>query len=207
MNRRTTLLTAVTCAVAFTVLYVVAVHTAPGRGIDEWVRLRIVVGLDPLEPLGAFLRSTFPRLLAAFVLLLALVALWRRRWRSLVVATAVVGVSTAIAYLLRNVLLRTDFGTGLSGGADVNTFPSTHVAATASLLVAAIVLWPRPLVGASSGAAWVVAGVVLAAAALGSVVTHAHRPSDVVGSVLLVAGVTAATWAVTARVDHPAQRR
>ncbi|WP_402467042.1 phosphatase PAP2 family protein [Isoptericola aurantiacus] len=142
----------------------------------------IVVGMTWFEPVGSFLRNVFPYVLAVVVVVLAVVAAWRRRWAALVVA-AVLGVTTVLtATGLRILLPRPGEGPGLSGESMVNTYPSGHVAATAALVVALILLWPRALPRGSVA----VAIVVVLAAALGSVATHAHRPSDVVGGVLLV---------------------
>ncbi|MFV2144746.1 phosphatase PAP2 family protein [Isoptericola sp. G70] len=195
MSRRALLLTGAACAVGCALVYLVSVHTAPGRGADEWLRLRVVVGLDWFEPVGELLRRVFPLLLAAVVVMLGVLALVRRRWAAVTTALLVVAVSTVAAYGLRQVLDRPGAGTGLSGGPDVNTFPSTHVAATTALVLAVVLLWPRePTPAVLTGAAFLVV-----AAALGSVVNHAHRPGDVVGSVLLVAAVTATALGVLGR--------
>ncbi|MEG3614440.1 phosphatase PAP2 family protein [Isoptericola haloaureus] len=176
-------------AAVLAALFLVSVHTPDGRAADEHVRVWTVRELAGLQPVGAFLRSTFPLVLAATSVVLAVVALVHRRVAPVVAASSVVAVSVVLARLLRERLPRPPGGTPLDGDAVVNTFPSGHVAASASLLVAVLLLWPRRPVPRT---ALVLAAVVLLATALGSVVTHTHRPSDVVGSVLLVAAVSSA---------------
>ncbi|MGC0142892.1 phosphatase PAP2 family protein [Pseudactinotalea sp. Z1732] len=80
----------------------------------------------------------------------------------------------------------------------MNTLPSGHVSLSAALAVAIMILWP-------SRARWpiVVAGVLLATASLASVVAHAHRPSDVVASVLLTGAVTCAALALGGPLAAP----
>lgn len=76
-----------------------------------------------------------------------------------------------------------------------NTLPSTHavivVAAVAAILMLLPVARPR----------WVdpLLGVVVLMSCLGNVVGHAHRPSDVVASVLLVLAVASAVTALSGR--------
>ncbi len=124
---------------------------------------------------------------AVAVAVLGVVALLRRAWPDLVAAVLVALGTVGIALGLREVLVRPDLG---GYGYAHQTFPSGHVAVVGGLCAAAWLLWPRP---ASRGAAgWAALGVT-AVAALASVVTYAHRPSDVVGSLLVAVGVTVAT--------------
>ena len=100
----------------------------------------------------------------------------------------------AVAELLKLVLDRPGFLAGTAG----NSFPSGHVAAVAGLGVAVVVAVP----GASR---WFVAALVAGPAAaltgLATVVMQWHRPSGVVGSVLLA--VTIGVLRVQL-VDRPA---
>ncbi|WP_278235240.1 phosphatase PAP2 family protein [Isoptericola sp. AK164] len=179
---------ALVSAAAFVVLFLVSVHTTGGRGIDGDVRAWTVHELAPLQPFGDVVRTTLPLALAALAAVLAVIALGRRRVAPVVAAGSVVVVSVLLARLLRDHLPRPPVGQGLNGEAVVNTFPSGHVAAAASLLVAVLVLWPRRRVPRTVR---ILAAIILLASAFGSVVTHAHRPGDVLGSLLLVGAVAA----------------
>jgi len=126
------------------------------------------------------------------------VAYVRRDWRDLLAAVLVSVGTVAVALGLREVLVRPDLG---SYGYPYQTFPSGHVAVVGGLCVAIWILWPWP---ASRAAAGVTGLVVTGVSALASVVTFAHRPSDVVGSLLVA---TAAAVAVAWALDVPARRR
>lgn len=91
--------------------------------------------------------------------------------------------------LLREWLPRPDHGYSYVE----NTLPSTHMTLVAAAAVAIVLLWPTSLPG------WLVPVLValLVVAALGNVVGHAHRPSDVLASLLLVATATSMVRVVT----------
>ena len=166
---------------ALVVLYVTAVLWQPGQWLDGHIfsaAQRWAVG--PLDRWIPFVgRRLLPVLLAAGVTVAALRALARRQVRPVVVAAAVVLLSTVISPWLRDELLwRPLYANGHGHG--YNTFPSTHVALVTSLVVAIWILVPL-------STQWLrLLPVIVLAAMVGSVVGHAHLPSDTIGSVLLV---------------------
>lgn len=189
MLRKHALRTAGLTASMLLVLYVLAVLTPPGQALDDllfgWAQR---LGVGPLRhwwPLVA--RDWAPFALVVLVVVMAVAAL-RRRPFDVVGAAVLVGTSTAASLGLKSVLVRPEYSVA---GYPENTFPSTHVSATAALLVAVWLLAPRRPV-------WLTRtlGAAIALVAIGNVVGHAHRPSDVVGSVLLVTAVTAAVRAI-----------
>ncbi len=180
----------------FLATYAVTVRTLAGQRLDNGA----FVSWQQLNPfLGAFaqvLRPTLPLALGAVCCVLGLGALRARRVRALVRATLVVGITVPVSRWLRDAVLERPDLADL--GYAYNTLPSGHVVASSALCVAVLLLWPRlswPLV------LW--AGGVLLAASIASLLEHAHRPSDVVASLLLVGTVTCLVLALT---QSPAPR-
>jgi membrane-associated phospholipid phosphatase len=195
----------VACAVAFAVTYTVAVRTLPGQEADNGA----FVSWQQLNPfLGAFaqvLRPALPVALGLVCAVLGGLALRDRRWFDVARGAAVVVVTVPLARWLRDGLLDRPNLADLAY--PHNTLPSGHVAVTAALCVAVALLWPRRP-GASvpwALVAWAV--VVSLAACVASLLEHAHRPSDVVASLLLVGAVTCGVLAVAPRPPRPAASR
>lgn len=172
-------------------VYVSGVLTEPGQWVDVqlfgWAQ-RLHVGLlgDVLPYLA---RRVLPVLMALVALGYGLRSLVRGRALLAVQSLALVVGSTSLCWALReHVLWRPYYGDQYSYVH--NTFPSTHVALVVSLC-AAVWLLARPSSRRLSRALVVV--VVLAL--LGNVVGHAHRPSDAIGSLLVVAaGALLVRW-------------
>lgn len=162
------------------------VVSSTGQEFDEWLLGRAQrLGPGPLAHLWPLLgRRALPVVLVVVVLVLGGRRVRRHPWQVLRVGVFV-GASTGLSLLLKQALPRPLQGREL--GYLTNTFPSTHASATLALLVAVWWLSPRRPV-CLTRLLCAAAGV----AALGNVVGHAHRPSDVLGSVLLV-GVVANT--------------
>ncbi len=172
---------ALACAMGLALLYGVAVLPNAGQLADEevleWIQR---LGVGPLHSWWPLLaRRVLPVVLLVLVTVLAVRRLWSGHVRRVVAAALVVGLSTGASMLLKATLIRPEHGRdyGYLG----NTFPSTHVSATVALVVALwLLMAPGP-----RWAGWVLAAVVWFVV-LGNVVGHAHRPSDALGSVLLV---------------------
>lgn len=167
-------------------MYLLLVVSPTGQELDEWLLgLAQRLGPGPLAQLWPLLgRRVLPFGLVVLVLGLGALRVRRHPWQVLRVGV-LVGASTGLSLLLKQSLPRPLHGREL--GYLTNTFPSTHASATLALLVAVWWLCPRRPV-------WLTRLLCAAAgvAALGNVVGHAHRPSDVLGSALLV-GVGANT--------------
>ncbi len=170
--------------VAFVALWATSHLTVAGQRADAGTFRTLAPLHDVGRDAAGSLRQGLPVACAALVVVLGIVALVRRRWRELLAAVLVVLGTVGIALGLRELLVRPDLG---GFGYAYQTFPSGHVAVVGGLCVAIWLLWPWPTSRAAVG--WAVLAVT-AVAALASVVTYAHRPSDVVGSLLVTAAVT-----------------
>lgn len=171
---------------AFVALWAASHLTVAGQQADAGAFRTLAPLHDAGRDLAGALRRGLPVACAAVVAVLGVVALVRRAWRDLLAAVVVVLGTVGIALGLREVLVRPDLG---GYGYAHQTFPSGHVAVVGGLCVAIWLLWPWP--ASRTAAGWAGLGVT-AVAALASVVTYAHRPSDVVGSLLVAAAVTVA---------------
>lgn len=191
---------AVSTALGLAVLYGVAVLTAPGQWLDDQVfGLVQKVGVGPLgEWLPVVGRTALPRAVVAVLVVIGTVAVLRRSWSRVARAAVVVLVSVPASRGLRLSLPRPDHGYSYLA----NTLPSTHVTLVAAAAVAILLMWP------SQRPRWLATalGVVIGLACVGNVVGYAHRPSDVVASVLLVVTVAASVRAACAWASTRADR-
>jgi membrane-associated phospholipid phosphatase len=172
------------------VLYVGAVRTPGGQAADVALFARAQSANAVLGRPASALRVGLPAVLSAAYLGVALGALRRGRRRALLASVVLVGAALPLARGLRESWLGRPY-LGEHGYLE-NTFPSGHVALAAALGAAVAVLWPW----AGRGLAAAGAALAVALVAAASVVGHAHRPSDVAGSVLLVAALACATGVV-----------
>lgn len=172
-------------ALGFVALYAVAVVWEPGQRIDA----RLFGAAQGLASgaLGQWLpglsRRALPLVLVLVLASCSVHAHAHRGWRPLVRASVVVVLSLLLSRLLRDYVLWRPVHDDTHAYLH-NTFPSTHVTLVAASFVALWLLVPRhPW--------WLgpVVGLVLVATVLGNIVGHAHRPSDTIGSILLVAAV------------------
>lgn len=187
-------------AAAFAAVYLVAVCTAWGQTVDAWMFGSVQPGPGPVESAAHVLRPGLPLVLALACLPCGVGALRSRRWRPLAAAAMVVVVSVPVSRALREVVLgRPFFG---EHAYLQNTLPSGHVTIAAALLVALVLLMPR----GRRRLATAVAAIALPAACCASVVGHAHRPSDVVASLLLVGAVACAVLAALGPTGQPPRR-
>jgi len=174
---------------AFVALWAASHLTVSGQQADAGAFRTLAPLHDAGRDLAGALRRGLPVAGAGVVVVLGVVALVRGRWRELFAAALVAVGTVGVALGIRELLVRPDLG---GFGYPYQTFPSGHVAVVGGLAVAAWILWPWPFSRAAVG--WV-ALAATAVAALASVVTYAHRPSDVVGSLLVTAAVTVVvTW-------------
>ncbi|MGN6198946.1 phosphatase PAP2 family protein [Humibacter sp.] len=173
-------------AAAFAVVYAAMILTRAGQEIDDGSFGALgVIGI-PLGATSGVIRSGGAFLLAIGALSAGASALIRRRWNDALRAALVVTLSTVGCEVLKTVLPRPDLHVGGYGD---NTFPSGHMAVAFSAALAVTLTFPvnrwRRLVIITSlslaiGTGWA------------SVISFAHRPSDVIGAGLLVGACFAA---------------
>lgn len=178
------------CLMAAASVFFLAVWTPLGQRLDSDL---MGVGFAPLPrpmELLQWLRKGSLFVLAALVITAAVVALARRRWGLVARCAVLVAGSVAVVSWLRRVLTRPELGDPTY---PFNTWPSGHVAASTSLVVAAFVLSPPRL---QTRFARRVAAVTVAVVAAASIATLAHRPSDVVASILWVAALSAVLFPI-----------
>ena len=182
-------------AIGFVVLYLGAVRTAGGQRLDQAAMLLISAASGSHTWADATLLavSVGSMLLATGIVVAATAVL--HGGRHALIGAVAAGTVVAGAELLKLALGRPDFLTGASA----NSFPSGHVAAVAGLAVALMIALPKAL-------RWPVAVLVAAPAVgftgLATIVLLWHRPSDVVGSVLLAVMVSALATPLLDRSDH-----
>lgn len=162
-----------------------AIWTPWGQRLDSGL---MGAGTSPLPrylALAGLLRTGSLVVLAVLVTILGWSALWRSQWSLVIRCAVLTGASVGVALVMRRTLTRPEFGDLTYRD---NTWPSGHVAAAAALIVSAVALapsgWNRTMIRR-------IAFVVLVVVAGSSIATLAHRPSDVIGAVLLVAAFTA----------------
>ncbi|MFF2451681.1 hypothetical protein [Isoptericola sp. NPDC058082] len=179
-------------AAGFVLLYGAGVVAPWGQWVDA-VAFSVLTGAGAmLHPVAAVAREVLVLGLGVVVAALAVRAVRDRRWRALAACLALAAAAVLALVLRGAVLPRPVHEVAL--GYPYNTFPSTHVAATAALAIALVVLWP----GRARAGHVVVREVAVAAvlvACVVNVVAFAHRPVDVLGSLLLVGAAASAASA------------
>ena len=183
-------------AVGFVLTYLVAVGTPLGQRLDEaamqWTAAVVTRDGWAETVLHAVSAGSVLLVGAALAFVTALTRGPRVAALGLLSAAAVI----VGAQVLKQALTRPDF----SVGALANSFPSGHVAAVTGLAVALLLAVPA---GRWRRLALVVVAPVVVLTGLATVVQEWHRPSDVLGSVLL--GVVVALAA--AQCESPLRRR
>lgn len=177
-------------------LYAFTVLTVPGQHLDDQIFGRAQgLGVGQLSSFLPFVaRRALPLLMMLAVGLVAGSQLVRGRRRDVAIALVVPLISVPLSRWLRLNLPRPDHGYSYVD----NTMPSTHATAVVAAAVAVGMLWPR------ERPAWLgwFLGAVTVVACLGNVVGHAHRPSDVLASVLLVIGVAGTVRGLSESLAH-----
>lgn len=191
-----------TFSAAFTILFVLAVLTSDGQRVDDaslgaFPRLR--EGLW-MEVYG--LRDAIVLGLCVVAALTVVCSALHRHFAAAVRAVLVVVLTAGITFGLDVIFVRPALG---SDGYAYNTYPSGHVA----LSVAAVVAVARAR--SPRLPAWSIVALAVSAFAVAvfSLLSFAHRASDVVGGVLLAGAVSAviATFSRAAtRVLQPEER-
>ena len=185
-------------AVALLLTYVGLIVSPAGQDLDSSSFGTVGVP-SPVFNLANLYRETAPIALIAVCAWFGIRALIKRRIAMTAAAAAIVVMSVLICEVLKLVLPRPDLG---AFGYRANTFPSGHVALALSSVLALTVLAPpvrgrRPLI--------VVAAFLAVGVSWASVVSLAHRPSDVIGGALVVGFVASASFweRRTAADQHP----
>lgn len=182
------------CAVACWALARAAVGTGRGQRLDQLV---LSAGQNDTSPLA---KVVFPVLTTVTVpvivvalLIAGIVALLQRRSSMAVhLVVLVAGATLTTQVLKRLVILREVLVPGVE--VTPNSFPSGHTTVAAAVAVALTLASPRRLrsVVAIGGAAWT------AIAGIGTIAEGWHRPSDVLGALLVVGAWTFLVLAVDA---------
>jgi len=185
LSRVRVALPALASVIALSLTYVIFVRTAAGQAIDASAFGGGEIIRDWLTLLLPWLRTGIVLVLATIALAAGVIGLRHDRGRELTVALVLVLLSVALARMLRNILGRPYLG---DYAYSINTLPSTHAAAAASLVVAIVTIWPRRQRGIRPT---LIAAGIVTAAGYASVLSFAHRPSDVVAAILLVGALAA----------------
>lgn len=172
-------------AAAFLLTYVVLILLPAGQDLDSGSFDAATLPFPAVDVANVY-RVVVPIAMIAACVALGIRAIVQRRVAVVITAVAIVVPSVLVSEALKLALPRPDFG---SFGYPQNTYPSGHVALALSSFIALVVLAPPerlrwPVVG--------IAGLLTVGVSWASVVSFAHRPSDVIGSSLLVGLVTSA---------------
>lgn len=191
-------------AVGFVLLYTLAVDTAQGRQLDEAAMRWTAVSVTQDGWTRALLTAVSARSVLLFGAMIALTTALVRGLRVAALGALSAAVVLLGAETLKLALIRPDF----SSQTLTNSFPSGHVGAVTGLAVALLMAAPR---GRWRRAALVVAAAAVTLTGVATVALEWHRPSDVLGSVLLgvVVSVTAGRWeplAVQRQRQKPSNR-
>lgn len=176
-----------------------AVGTARGQRLDQLI---LTAGQSDTSPVA---RVVFPVLntvtvpvIVGMLVVAGVLALLRRRYGVIVqIAVLVAGAAATSQVLKHLVVQRSVLASGLA--VTPNSFPSGHTTMAATVGVALV--WAAPRRG--RGIVAVLAAAWMALAGLGTIAGGWHRPSDVLGGLLVVAAWTFGTLAVTTALGAP----
>lgn len=160
-----------------------AVTTARGQRLDQLVLTAAQHDTGPMTRIvfPALNTVTVPVIVGAMLVALAMAVLRRRPALILHLVVLMAGAA-ATSQVVKHLILDRH---ALAGGIDVtpNSFPSGHTTLAAAVAVALTLASPRAARGivALIGAAWT------AMAGIGTIAGGWHRPSDVLGALLVVA--------------------
>lgn len=183
------------CWITTFVLYVVAVRTASGRLVDDamFQRLREDLAARTWIPDGTILaRAQLALLVIGAGVVCATCLVNRSTPRTTTTALSLACAPGIVADILKGALTRTS-----SPGefAAHNSFPSGTVAAFAGLSAALAYLASSRLQQLTTLASWAATGLV----SLIVIRAHWHRPSDVLGALLIAGGA----WSIASGLFAP----
>ena len=176
------------CAVAFSLLLLLAYAVGPARWLDASALSGFVsLNRDTALHFGRFAHFGDPSSVGALAIAIAALALARGRPRVALAVVVLLAITSVSSQVLK-VLLEHPRPSDLDGatGVDPASFPSGHSTAAMSLALALVMAAParlRPLAGLLG------AGFALAVG-LSVMVDGGHYPSDVLGGYLLASGTT-----------------
>lgn len=171
-----------------------AVHTARGQRLDQLVLTAAQNDAGPMTRIvfPVLNTVTVPVIVAAIIVAVVLTLLQRRASMVVHLVVLVAGAAATTQIVKHLVIDRT----ALASGLDVtpNSFPSGHTTLAAAVAVALMLASPRHVrsLVALLGAAWT------AVAGIGTIAGGWHRPSDVLGALLVVGAWTFLVLAVDA---------
>jgi membrane-associated phospholipid phosphatase len=171
-------------------IYLLVVRTYWGQRLDEHAFVGHNFFTSGAAQAHSFLRIVSVGSLVLAVVLIAAVAIMRRRPRLALIAAASIGISVLSTELLKLIVLERP--TLAPSYIFDNSYPSGHTTVGMSVAVAVMLVVPRRLLiptALGAGALGAAFGVAVVAAGW-------HRPSDAVGAFLLVLCVGAACAAV-----------
>lgn len=182
------------------VVYLFVVRTYWGQRLDE----HAFVGHDFFSSRAAqadsFLRIVSIGSLVIAIVLVAAVAILRRRPRLALIAAASIAISVLSTEFLKLVLLERP--PLVPSNIFDNSYPSGHTTVGMSVAIAAMLVVPRRLLLPTA----VGAGLFGSAFGVAVVAGGWHRPSDAVGAFLVVLSVAAACAAISHRFPDRADR-
>ncbi|MEU3456131.1 phosphatase PAP2 family protein [Micromonospora sp. NPDC006766] len=183
-----TIVLALAQAVAFYLVWRLAVHTTLGQWIDTVALNGHQIGQDRIDgPVDRILNAMSVLSLLAATAMIGFIALIRNRRTLAVTATLLIAGANLSTQLLKHYLTRPDLGIDPQRAAAGNSLPSGHTTVAASVAVALILVLPPKVraVGAFLGAGYA------AAAGVATLSAGWHRPSDAIAAYLLVGVWTA----------------
>lgn len=183
-TERRMVLLLVICILLLAVLYVLAVQTSWGQRLDDAALDGRTTRVGVLNATQRLLDTISVASLAAAGVVIAVIAVARRRPHLALMALVVIGGANVTTELLkRQILPRPDLvgeGERLAGP----SFPSGHATVAMSVVVALVLVVPPRWRATTAAAGFVYAGMV----GMGVVTAGWHRPSDVMGAYLVAVG-------------------
>lgn len=186
----------VSCLVIFAAVFLVAVRTAPGQRFEDSILRaadRSATTAEQVQALNTLDTITVPSVIVGMIFVL-LVALFRRRILLGLLSVGMIVASIATSEAIQRMAHRPIL---LSHGfrREDQSFPSGHAAVAMSLMCAVVMVVPYRF----RGLAVFLASLWAASVGVATVTAGWHRPSDTIGSDLIVVGYTCAALAVLAR--------